>query len=269
METTLRVNTERVCIINDVKEYEDVENPKVVFINPEGRREYFEGKEYKFCKTSNVWQIQIDNGKKYSFFNSPKNFDSHIFLQIDYNDMKFSLDEERCQLLQQSKLEIEEVEIFIRELNKVLHTDNSINVIKMRSKVLSFMGWLTFVLMMISGFFILSLGIYTSQIKNKKSEVGLYNKFPQTYEAPFYIISFFLFMMSLLIYYSCVKNKKLKEYHTQKLKLILYKNNIKKLEAKYNRNYFSKKGAYISISPSLEYVHFSLKSEILKIIDLF
>ena len=268
METTLRINTERVGIINDVKNFEDVDNSKVIFINPEGRREYYEGKDYKFCKTSNVWQVQLDNGKKYSFFKSPKNFEGHVFLSFDFIKQKFSLDEENSKILQ-GKVDIEEVEMFLRELNKCLHVDNSINVIIMRSKVLSVMGWLFFTLLMISAFAILGAGIYTSQIKANKTEVDTYNRFPSTFEAPFYIISFFLIMMAVVIYFSCVKNAILKDYHTQRLQFLLYKNKIKKLESKYNRNYFSKKGAYVSISPNLEYVHFSLGSEILKIIDLF
>jgi hypothetical protein len=268
METTLRVNTERVCIINDVKDIEDQDSPKVLFINPEGRREYFEGRDYIFCKSSNVWQVKIDNGKKYSFFKNPKNFDGHIFINLNEKTMKYSLDEETCKLIQ-AKLEVEEVEMFLRELNKTLHLDNNILVISMRSKVISFMGWFFFSLLMISAFGILGAGIYTSQIKAGKTVVNTYNKFGSTFEAPFYLISFFIIVMAVVIYFSCVKNAILKDYHTQKLQFTLYKNKIKAIENKFNRNYFSKKGCYVSISPNLEYVHFSLKSEILKIIDLF
>jgi hypothetical protein len=268
METTLRVNTERVCIINDGKDFEEQDSPKVIFINPEGRREHFEGRDYTFCKSSNVWQVKIDNGKKYSYFKNPKNFDGHVFIHLNEKTMKYSMDEESYKLIQ-CKLEVEEVEMFLRELNKTLHIDNNITVITKRSKVISFMGWFFFSLLMISAFGILGAGIYTSQIKSRKIEVEIYNKFASTYEAPFYLISFFIIVMAVVIYFSCVKNAILKDYHTQKLQFTLYKNKVKAIENKFNRNYFSKKGCYASISPSLEYVHFSLKSEILKIIDLF
>jgi hypothetical protein len=115
----------------------------------------------------------------------------------------------------------------------------------------------------------LSGAIYISDVKFNKSIVDKFNNFGNTPEAPFYLMFFFALAMSILIFFTCVRNKTLKEYNLEKYRYAYYENKMKKFETKYNRDYFCRHRSIFGISANLEYIHISLDGEDLKIADLF
>jgi hypothetical protein len=236
-----------------------------LIIKPIGEKEYFEGKNYKICKTENIWQVELEKGRKYSYLKAHKDSEKHVFFLLD-KDLKFVMTDKQSEKISK-KLNLEVIKKFIKQVNESMHKeDNSIKVIYRRSLILTIMGWIIFLILIMSSIGMFSCGIYISYLKGNQNNYQ--SNFGKTFEAPFYVITCASLAMAVIIFISCVKNSILKEYHSQRLKILLYINKIKKIETEVNEE-LKCKGVFVTVSPNLEYIHFSLEYEELRITYLF
>ena len=237
------------------------------FIRKEGpSKEYnticFSYKECNDIKTINV------EGEIMTHLINPISDQYNIYLKRNLNN--FSSYEEISKIDWQDKVEKNQINNFVEEINFRLNENNDFKPFLERDKIMKSCGVTFFILLILLCFGCIATGTYVQIILTNGSDLSkIENNFKNTPSFIYFMLSGFLLAMAIYLLIVCYYSDEIKEYEKNKHFFELYHRKIEECINEWDYIYFKDKNVLVEIPMNLEYIHICLDKEKNPVIDNF